>query len=73
MTRKIAKTTVTFTVLHQEDEPLPSDLSDILYECNEGNAVGWETSRDTVPVPPEKVAEELVALGNDGEFFADED
>jgi hypothetical protein len=40
---------------------------------NEGSAVGWETGRTTVPVPADRVCDELVALGNDGIFFDDDE
>jgi len=67
----ISKTTFTFTVLHRSDEPFLSD--DPLHEAMErsmhGNAVGWETGSETVEVPDTEVPEELVELGNDGNFF----
>lgn len=69
----IVKTTITITVLHRADNILESDLEDVLYEINEGAAVGWETNRTTIPVPVDRVSDELVELGNDGTFFDDDD
>lgn len=68
---EISKTVFTFTVLHPTDEPLWS-LEHALSESDDGNAVGWTTGSVTVAVPAGDVAAELIALGNDGEFF-DED
>ena len=69
----IVKTTVTITVLHRAENVLGPDIEDVLYEMNEGSAVGWETGRTTVPVPADRVCDELVGLGNDGVFFDDDD
>jgi len=65
---KVHKTVVTITVLHTE--PL-GDLVDVLGEMEYGNAIGGETERVHVDLPAESVREELLALGNDGEFFND--
>lgn len=64
----IAKTVYTFTVLHPADAPL-DDLGHALYEASEGNAVGDVTAETTVTLVPDAVRSELIALGNDGEFF----
>jgi len=70
----IVKTTITIAVLHRGDNPMTEHgIDEVLYEMNEGEAVGWETSRVTDPVPADQVCDELVALGNDGTFFDDED
>jgi hypothetical protein len=66
---RISKTTVTITALHRSDELLPEDLTALLYQLDEGNAVGLETARATAAVPDEAVRDELLALGNDGDFF----
>lgn len=66
---EISKTTITLTVLHYSDEPLSPSLEWVLEEIDTGNAVGWETGRVTVAVPADAVRGELLALGNDGEFF----
>jgi hypothetical protein len=71
--RGIVKTRITITVLHRSDNPMTDHgIDEVLYEMSEGDAVGWETGRDTVPVDPNDVGAELIALGNDGTFF-DED
>lgn len=64
----ISKTTITFTVLHRTDEPI-EDLAEALARSFDGHAVGLETASATITVPDEQVPAELVALGNDGEFF----
>jgi hypothetical protein len=69
----IVKTTVTIAVLHRAENVLGPDIEDVLYEMNEGSAVGWETGRTTVPVPADRVCDELVELGNDGIFFDDDE
>jgi len=77
----ISKTVITFTVLHRTDEPitgfdgdgpLDSPLGEALARSWDGHAVGAETSVDTTPVDDSSVEAELVALGNDGEFFDDD-
>lgn len=67
----ISKTTITFTVLHRTDEPI-ADLELALRESYDGHAVGDTTAIATVPVTDSQVHNELVALGNDGEFFDDD-
>lgn len=72
--RGIVKTTVTITVLHRADNPMTDcDIEEVLYEMREGEAVGWETGRVTETVAAEQVPDELVALGNDGTFFDDDE
>lgn len=68
MSTTISQTTITFTVLHRTDEPI-EDLEEALARSYDGNAVGAETSLITVPVADESVADLLVGLGNDGQFF----
>lgn len=79
----ISKTTFTFTVLHRTDEPftwdhgngdgaLNTNLGEALTRSWDGHAVGAVTDETTVPVPSSQVEDELVALGNDGEFFDDD-
>lgn len=68
---RIVKTTITFTVMHLVNEPLPGDLQVVLEETDTGNAVGLETGRYTVEVSDHQVPAELKALGNDGSFFDD--
>lgn len=72
--RGIVKTTITITVLHRADNPMTDcDIEEVLYEMREGEAVGWETGRVTETVAAEQVPDELVALGNDGTFFDDDE
>lgn len=83
MTTIISKTTFTFEVLHRTDEPftwdessgdgpLDNNLGEALARSWDGHAVGRITSEVTTPVQNERVEDELVALGNDGEFFLDD-
>ena len=73
MSSGIVKTTITITVLHRDNNPMTDyDIENVLYEMREGEAVGWETDRTTEPVPADRVADELVLLGNDGTFFDDD-
>lgn len=65
---EISKTVFTFTVLHESGELLTS-LEHALSESMFGAAVGQTTGRTTVPVGAGDVKDELLALGNDGEFF----
>jgi hypothetical protein len=71
MTDTIVKTTITVTVLHRAADVLPSSLKDVLYEMDEGFAVGWQTGRVSETVPADQVETELIAVGNDGAFFDD--
>lgn len=66
----ISKTTFTYTVLHRTDEPVMS-IEEAMSRAWDGDAVGGETEVIAVHVPDEQVEDELVALGNDGEFFND--
>lgn len=64
----ISKTVISFTVLHRTDEPI-EDLQDALSRSFDGHAVGLETAQNTEQIADFQVADELIALGNDGEFF----
>lgn len=64
----IVRTTFTFTVVHPAAVTL-EDIQAALAESFDGDAVGRETDRVTVPLGDAIVADELVALGNDGTFF----
>lgn len=68
MSATISKTTYTFVVLHTSDER-PLSLEDAMEQSMNGNMVGMETQEVTENVRSEDVVGELVALGNDGEFF----
>lgn len=79
----ISKTEFVYTVLHRTDEPFSDgydagygedspfcgSLAEAMQRSYDGNAVGAETSEVTTPVQNHQVERELVALGNDGEFF----
>jgi hypothetical protein len=79
MASTISKTTYTFVVLHRTDEPIMGDddfdgpfggdLGAALQRSWDGNAVGAVTSEVTEEIADTEVPEELVELGNDGEFF----
>lgn len=68
MSTTISKTVITFTVLHRTDEPI-EDLTEAIDRSMDGHAVGWETDSVTSEVADADVVDELVKLGNDGEFF----
>jgi hypothetical protein len=84
---KIKKTTMTFTVLHRADAfPLPDDefwgeydgpyagpLGFLMQEAWDGGMVGIESDGVTVDVPDDQVETELIAMGNDGTFFEEDD
>jgi hypothetical protein len=76
----IRKATVTYTFMFDDtintvDEVNAMDLEDIMAECNTGHMLGLASWGDhnIVEVPNDKVAEEEIALGCDGTFFADPD
>lgn len=72
----IEKRTYTLTVLVDTDDPgldfesgEGESLSDLEWLIREGPGIG-QLSQDAIEiVPPEKLADELVAIGNDGTFF----
>ena len=54
------------------DDNDPFDLATINYLITEGDCIGQtETIVADEVVPPEKVRDELLRIGNDGEFFED--
>jgi len=64
------KTLITVTVLHTEDfDPATSTLAEIAYEMGEGHAVGAFAIASSEIVAPDAIKGELLAVGNDGEFF----
>ncbi len=67
----ISKTTFIFEVLHPADSP-PTDLRSALHDASYGHAVGTESQLSTVRLRTEDVPAELVRMGNDGAFFAEE-
>lgn len=72
MPTAIRKTTFTFTVLHREDAPL-ADIEDVLREASDGHAVGAVADVHSTNLPTEAVRAQLLALGNDGTFFDDDE
>lgn len=68
MSTTIQKSTFTYVVLHRSDE-VPESLGDAMVQAYDGGMVGLEIESVTVDIPNENVSDELVALGNDGEFF----
>jgi hypothetical protein len=70
----IYKHTITVTVLVEDEDDLSYlDLTDIADRMMNDNLIGrWETTACVV-VPEEDVEKELIALGNDGTFFGEEE
>lgn len=64
----ISKTTYTYVVYHRTDDQ-PDDLGHALAEAYDGSMVGSVIDDRTEPVDPGSLVDELVAIGNDGEFF----
>ena len=50
-----------------------ADLASIHRDMQEGDCIGQTDMGDMVEVPPEKLDETLLALGNDGTFFKSEE
>lgn len=70
MDRKFFKTTITITVL-SEDEPISPDssLDDVIYEITEGNCSGDYEVSDVQELSPEETAKALIEQGSDPSFF----
>ena len=47
----------------------PFDLEAISYAITDGECIGNVTRKDSAVVPPSKVRDELLRIGNDGGFF----
>ncbi len=70
---KIVKTTFLVTVLHENTTDVPNwSLESISSELDEGNIIGQVQHLGTLPVLPERLHDELLAVGNDGTFFGSE-
>lgn len=72
----IVKVVVSTTVLMQEEDVArfnEMDLSEIHLEADQGDFVASSTHSEPEKIAPERVADELKALGNDGTFFDDLD
>lgn len=64
------KTIIKVTVLHPDEYDLSGQsLKDISYEIDEGCWLGTSEIVSVQAVPADKLREECLALGNDGEFF----
>ena len=76
----IVKTVITVTVLHEADSLEDAgniissmSLGEIGYMIDEGDGLGDYVISYMDEVPPDKVREESIVLGNDGTFFLLED
>lgn len=68
--RTVIKTVVQTTVLHYADQTVDGvPLAVIGHEIDEGDWLGASRVVLSVPVPPEQLEAEQLALGNDGTFF----
>jgi hypothetical protein len=66
----ITKTTITVTVLHDNDLDLSQfELTQIAHEITGGDWLGTYEIAKVEAVPDDKVVDECVAVGNDGTFF----
>lgn len=64
----IDKTTYTFVVYHENDDP-PISLRHAIAESYDGSMVGAVTNERTDAVHPDNLRDELIAIDNDGTFF----
>jgi hypothetical protein len=62
-------------IVYSEGDPLNNewDMDDIMYEMDTGCLIGYTKLESVEAVPPERVKEDLLAIGNDGTFFDDEE
>lgn len=72
----VFKTTITVTVLGEFDAIGDADsffsnasMDRVLQEMEEGDLIGQSHVGETVEVPQSALQAELLAIGNDGEFF----
>lgn len=77
---KAVKNTITITVYTRE--PVEDDtseaegfplLSQVIYEMTYGDAVGSYEITSSEPIEGDSLRQGLIAIGNDGGFFDDED
>lgn len=72
--RKVYKVTVAVTVLTRDPSGFEDmSLEDIAYHIGEGSDIGAYTVAEPVALADHEVRRELELVGNDGEFFGDED
>lgn len=74
----IRKCTLTFTFLFDDtidsvEDVHNSSLAELVEECDAGSMLGRASDWNFQPVADEDVADEEIALGGDGTFFADPD
>lgn len=71
----VYKNTITLVILSKDEPYNPDgmkDLNDIAYDLSDGDIIGtWWTESNEV-VPEDRVRDELIAVGNDGDFFDDD-
>jgi hypothetical protein len=75
--RKVFKTTITVTLLHEADSLEEAqqwvdgmEPRDLIEEIESDTVVGSMRYGDTVAVLPQCLEDELAAVGNDGTFFS---
>jgi hypothetical protein len=75
----VYKATLVVTVLFEAPDRLAASswigepsLEELAAEMDRGDYVGTHRETELVEVAPEKIAEELRAVGNDGSFFSTE-
>ena len=79
MSDPIHKTEIKITVLSrgpfvvEGDDNDPFDLAAINYAITYGDCLGQTEEISSAQIPADKVVEECIALGNDGEFFNDDE
>lgn len=71
MPRPIYKHVFQIVVLNDRREYDPDELAFLAHDIADGDSFGEYKRLSTDVVPSSQVADELVALGNDGSFFVD--
>lgn len=70
----VYKTTFEVVVFSQEPLTQEHDLADLAYEMSEGDMIGaYKTVKVETITDSEELNKELVAIGNDGSFFFEEE
>lgn len=67
------KTEIKFTVYSPEPLTYEKDLAGIVWSIDAGDSIGDWTITETSEVDGEQLRKELIAIGNDGDFFDAED
>lgn len=63
------KTTITLTVLSEDEIPQDAEIIDIMYEATEGMYVAAESVREVQKITDEQMKQELYNAGSDPSFF----